>query len=592
MRPNHSTIRRAISRSVLALASAAHTPRLLPALAAALLACGGDGNGSTGPDQPGTSPVATVVVQPTTGALTVGQTVALTVVLRDAAGRPLDGRAVAWRSSDEAIATVSSAGLVAARTAGSAVITATSEGKSGQTGVVVSAVPVAYVQITPAALSLLPNETGQLQAMARDADGGELPGHAIVWQSNDPAIATVTEGGLVTARGVGVTRISAASGGRSGFAEVEVRPLPPAPVARVVLGGATLGLEPNETRLIAVRVEDAAGQPLPGRLVTWGSSNPNVALVDQDGRVNAIQVGDAVITATSEGKSAQVAVNVATAPAFGLLYDRVAASGNEIFYLDLLGGGPQRLNAGNVSRQPSPSPDGSRFVFAVSQRDLTSGEMMYDLYVVDRTGLNIRRLTRMAGVETDPAWSPDGTKIAFAGSETANGSYDIYVMNADGTNVVNITADMPWSYESNPAWSPDGRYIAFSSLELIGGMHVFTRRSDGSGDPSRVAGATGTSDSHPTWSPDGLKLAFSRTFAGGESDIMTMTFNGNDVTRIVAPGEQVEPVWSPDGRFFAFSGRVNGVSQIFTMRVDGSAVRLRTSETSWGGGRNPVWVTR
>jgi Tol biopolymer transport system component len=304
--------------------------------------------------------------------------------------------------------------------------------------------------------------------------------------------------------------------------------------------------------------------------------------------VTALQLGDAIITATSEGKRAQAAVSVAAGPEFGLMYDRVSASGDEIFYTDLRSGEQTRLNAGNVSSHPSPSPDGSRFVFAVAQRDLTTGQLMHDLFMVDRSGMNMRHLTSMAGVETEPVWSPDGTRIAFAGSQTIGGGQDSYVMNADGTGVVNVTPDTPLSWESSPAWSPDGRYIAFTSLEPIGGSHVWTRRADGSGDAARVAGATGTNDSHPTWSPDGATLAFSRMFAGGESDIMTIPFNGAIVTRIAVPGEQLEPAWSPDGRFLAFTGRVNGVSQIFTMRADGSGVRVRTSE----GGRNAAWVRR
>lgn len=582
MHPSIPTVRKAISRSTRALASA------LAALA--ILACGGEGSDSpTGPDTPTPAPVAAVILDPTTGSLTVGQTMGLTVTLKDAAGRTLAGRAVAWTSSDDAVATVSAAGLVSAVAEGSTTIRATSEGKSAQIGIVVSAVPpvpVAYVEISPATLSLLPDETARLQAVPRSESGQPLEGRPVTWSSGDPAVATIDASGLVTARSVGTARISAVSGGRSGFLEVEVRALPPAPVARVVLGAAAIALEPDQVQRIAVRLEDAAGRPLDGRVVTWQSSNPNAVAVSDDGTVTALRLGDAIVTATSEGKRAQAAVSVAAGPDFGLMYDRVSASGDEIFYTDLRTGALTRLNAGNVSSHPSPSPDGSRIVFAVTQRDLTTGEIMHDLFAVDRSGMNMRHLTSMAGVETEPVWSPDGTRIAFAGSATVGGGQDIYVMNADGSGVVNITADMPLSWESSPAWSPDGRYIAFTSLEPIGGSRVWTRRSDGSGDPSRVASGVGTNDSHPTWSPDGATLAFSRTFPGGERDIVTIPFNGAILTRIALPGEQLDPVWSPDGRFLAYSAIVDGVSQIFTVRADGTGVRMRT------GGRNPAWIGR
>lgn len=579
MHPSIPTVQRAISRAALFLASA---------LAPTLIACSGDGSGSTGPVEPTPAPVAAVILAPTTGTLTVGQTMGLAVTLKDAAGRTLGGRTVAWTSSNDAVATVSATGLVSALADGSTTITATSEGKSAQAGLVVSGVPVAYVQITPETVSLLPNETVQLHAVPRSEGGQPLEGRAVAWQSGNASVVTVDATGLVTAKATGTATISAIAGGRSGFAQVEVRALPPAPVARVALGATSLALEANEERVVTVRLEDASGRPLTDRVVTWTSSNPNVAIVQESGAVVGLTLGDAVITATSEGKSAQLPVNVAAGPSHGLIYDRVSASGVEIFYTDLLSSVALRLNAGNVSSHPSPSPDGSRFVFAVTQRDLTTGEVMHDLFAVDRSGMNVRHLTSMAGVETEPAWSPDGTRIAFAGSATVGSSQDIYVMNADGTNVVNITADMPLSWESSPAWSPDGKYIAFTSLEPLGGSRVWTRRSDGSGDPSRVASGTGTNDSHPTWSPDGTKLAFSRIFAGGETDIMTIHFNGAILTRITVPGDQLDPVWSPDGRFLAYSAIVNGVSQIFTMRVDGSGARARTSL----GGRNPAWVIR
>src|SRR5439155_17156053 len=99
-------------------------------------------------------PVASVTVSPASASVPAGQTAQLTATPKDVNGNPLSGRVITWASSNTSVATVSSNGLVTGKVAGSATITATSEGQSGTASVTVTAVPVASVTVTPASASV------------------------------------------------------------------------------------------------------------------------------------------------------------------------------------------------------------------------------------------------------------------------------------------------------------------------------------------------------------------------------------------------------------------------------------------------------
>src|SRR6266511_4239366 len=143
------------------------------------------------------SAAASVAVSPATASILVGQTVQLTATPKDASGNALSGRVVTWGSSNNSIATVTSSGLVSGVAAGSATITATSEGQSGASAVTVAAapVPVASVAVTPATPSIQVGQTVQLTATPKDASGNALSGRVVTWGSSNNSIATVTSSG-------------------------------------------------------------------------------------------------------------------------------------------------------------------------------------------------------------------------------------------------------------------------------------------------------------------------------------------------------------------------------------------------------------
>src|SRR5207245_2656404 len=121
----------------------------------------------------------------------------LSATPKDAAGNVLAGRAVAWASSNPALATVSASGLVTGVAAGAVTITATSEGQSGTASVTVANVPVATVTVSPTAPNMYVGGTVQLTATLKDASGNLLAGRTVTWTTSSGAVATVSASGLL-----------------------------------------------------------------------------------------------------------------------------------------------------------------------------------------------------------------------------------------------------------------------------------------------------------------------------------------------------------------------------------------------------------
>jgi len=252
-------------------------------------------------------PVASVTVSPTAAGLTVGATTQLTATPQDANGTALSGRAITWATSNAAVATVSVSGLVTSIAAGSATITATSEGQSGTSAITVTSVPVASVTVSPATASITVGATTQLTANPKDANGTALSGRVVTWATSNAAVATVSASGLVTGVAAGSATITATSEGKSGTSAITVTNVP---VASVAVTPATANLPVGSTLQLTVTLKDALGNPLSGRVVTWASNAPGVAAVSGTGLVTGLGIGGVTITATSEGQSGSSAVTV------------------------------------------------------------------------------------------------------------------------------------------------------------------------------------------------------------------------------------------------------------------------------------------
>ena len=196
------------------------------ALSALASSCGGGSTGvsDTNPKPPVviTAAVATTTVTIANASLNPGQSTQLSVVTRDASGNVLSGRVIAFTTSNNAVATVSSSGQVSAVGAGSATITATSEGVSGSATVTVSLAAIGSVTISSSATSLLAGQTAQLTINIRDAAGNTLNGRAVAYSSSNNSVATVSASGLVTTVVAGTSTITATSEGVMGTLTIVV----------------------------------------------------------------------------------------------------------------------------------------------------------------------------------------------------------------------------------------------------------------------------------------------------------------------------------------------------------------------------------
>lgn len=169
------------------------------------------------------APVSSVSVNPTSATLVVGQTVQLEAQPRDAAGQPLDGRTVTWSTNRLDVATVTSTGIVAAVSAGTATITASSEGKSGAATITVQAPTVSRVDVTPTSATIDVGGSFRLNATVYDSRGNVIPGAQVGWASSDTRIAIVDNTGRVFGIAEGTVVITATSSDKAGTASVRVR---------------------------------------------------------------------------------------------------------------------------------------------------------------------------------------------------------------------------------------------------------------------------------------------------------------------------------------------------------------------------------
>jgi TolB protein len=237
-------------------------------------------------------------------------------------------------------------------------------------------------------------------------------------------------------------------------------------------------------------------------------------------------------------------------------------------------------NSGGGIMSAAWSPDGSKIAFA----EYT--DPLFDIVVINADGTGRTNITNTTGAEIDPDWSPDGKKIAFS---TGGLGAEISVMNADGSGVMQLTNPGEFVSDFSPNWSPDGRKIAFTRItqDLAGPSsgreEVYVMNADGT--DLRVLMENGRD---PDWSPDGRTIVFSSGRAATRDrpyiDIYVMNADGTGATRLTNSIDGMEPAWSPDGRMIAFTEDRGG--NIYVMNADGSG---QTNLTNNAGGEIRDW---
>lgn len=255
------------------------------------------------------TPVDSVVVTPQTLALAVGGSGALVAEASDGAGNVLRDRRIVWASANPAIATVADNGVVTGVSAGLVDIAATSEGKSGISRVNVAALPpsVATVRIVPNQVDVFVAGATTLVATPYDSKGAAIGGRTVVWTTNNASVASISQNGTVTGMVPGTAVITAVIDGVTGNASVSVRLVP---VSKVAVSPSSVSVDAGKSKTLAATLTDASGNVLTNRVVTWSSSNTQIAIVTQSGVVTGVRSGTVVITATSEGKFGTASVQV------------------------------------------------------------------------------------------------------------------------------------------------------------------------------------------------------------------------------------------------------------------------------------------
>jgi Tol biopolymer transport system component len=227
-----------------------------------------------------------------------------------------------------------------------------------------------------------------------------------------------------------------------------------------------------------------------------------------------------------------------TAPHAQIVFSRATSapeSDYEIMTMDRAGGHQRQLTWNDgADHDPAWSPDGERIAWARYRSPANTGPS--EVWVMDADGSDKRQLTHVAGHIVSPTWSPDGTRIAFEDRTR------IWVMDADGTDLHPISPE--GAFDRQPDWSPDGRWILFSSVGAIT-YDLFAMRPDGS-DRRLVAATPGSHDEDPAWSPDGHRIAYTSDKGSRGTHVGAMRADGKGHHVVVTDAR--EPDWTPAGR--------------------------------------------
>ena len=323
----------------------------------------------------------------------------------------------------------------------------------------------------------------------------------------------------------------------------------------------------------------AASTPTPDLFATLQASTPLTGptpeLLETPNPTIVVDIGQATITPTAlptDGVPSPSSADGLTGQiVFTCQIFKVQAS-NQICIMNADGTGFRRLTT-NDSKQhfyPSLAPDGQSVVYSAFF-DVDN----YEIYELQLSDGNIKRITNGYGVETAPEISPDGKFITYAKYSPATGNFQIIIANRNGSDAANIPRASGW----DPTWSPNGTRMLFAS-DMRGSNQLYTARLDGSELKAitNLPALRGRSD----WSADGNYIV---TYSGPawNRELYIMNVDGTNVRQLTPSGGNSQgPSFSPDGKWVVFTAYFDNYGddhgcEIYVIRVDGTDLRRLTN---------------
>ena len=350
---------------------------------------------------------------------------------------------------------------------------------------------------------------------------------------------------------------------------------PPAEMRLVAVGRAERG---GELRLRVVQ----NGDTLPIANVSLSAEPAPSAALDANDLATLLESGSVTFTAVVGDKSLSLVQNVLLPPR--VAFEMVSGGNRDIYSVRLDGRDVERVTT-NVAEDRWPTTAPGRLVYSSTRSGLT------DLYALSSAGGAEDRLTTTTSLqEMEPAFSPDGSRIAFIGSEAGPVSVSkLYVASGTGTGAVRVTTNFgdAGSLESSPVWAPTNDRVAFVTTHQ-GSADIWVYFVNG--DSIRPLVQHARADVEPAWSPDGKKLVFASNRDAPDAELYLLDIQTGSITRLTTrTGVDAQPSWLPDGRivYTSYEGAVSSLRWLdppaptFTRLIPTSAAAVKPVALEW-----------